>query len=45
LLALGEAVQNAKKILDEEFSPDGYNIGVNNGVSSILKKILTKKAR
>jgi hypothetical protein len=24
-------VQNAKKILDEEFSPDGYNIGVNNG--------------
>jgi diadenosine tetraphosphate (Ap4A) HIT family hydrolase len=24
LLALGEAVQNAKKILDEEFSPDGY---------------------
>lgn len=31
LLAIGKAVQNAKKILDEEFSPDGYNIGVNNG--------------
>lgn len=34
LLAIGEALQNAKKILDEEFSPDGYNIGVNNGQSA-----------
>jgi diadenosine tetraphosphate (Ap4A) HIT family hydrolase len=31
LLAIGKALQNAKIILDEEFSPDGYNIGVNNG--------------
>ncbi|WXT99822.1 MAG: hypothetical protein Ctma_0526 [Catillopecten margaritatus gill symbiont] len=31
LLAIGKAVQNAKKILDEEFNPDGYNMGVNNG--------------
>jgi len=31
LLAICKAIQNAKTILDEEFSPDGYNIGVNNG--------------
>ncbi|KAA0446012.1 MAG: HIT family protein [Candidatus Thioglobus sp.] len=31
LLALGKAVQNAKKILDQEFAPDAYNIGINNG--------------
>ena len=34
LLAIGKAVQNAKKILDKEFSPDGYNIGINNGQAS-----------
>jgi len=31
ILAIGQAVQKAKKILDEEFSPDAYNIGINNG--------------
>ena len=31
MLAIGKAIQNAKQILDEEFSPDGYNIGINNG--------------
>ncbi|BBB22745.1 histidine triad (HIT) protein [Abyssogena phaseoliformis symbiont OG214] len=29
--AIAKAIQKAKLILDEEFSPDGYNIGVNNG--------------
>ena len=29
--ALMEAVRNAKEKLDEEFSPDGYNIGTNSG--------------
>ncbi|QKQ24011.1 HIT family protein [Candidatus Ruthia endofausta] len=29
--AIAKAIQTAKLILDEEFSPDGYNIGVNNG--------------
>ena len=31
ILAIGQAVQKAKKILDEEFFPDAYNIGINNG--------------
>ena len=31
ILAIGTALKAAKKILDEEFSPDAYNIGVNNG--------------
>ena len=31
ILAIGKALKAAKKILDEEFSPDAYNIGVNNG--------------
>jgi diadenosine tetraphosphate (Ap4A) HIT family hydrolase len=31
LLAIGIAVQKAKLLLDEEFGPDAYNIGVNNG--------------
>lgn len=31
LLAIGVAVQKAKLLLDEEFKPDAYNIGVNNG--------------
>jgi len=34
MLAIGKAVQNAKQILDEEFSPDGYNIGINNGLTA-----------
>jgi diadenosine tetraphosphate (Ap4A) HIT family hydrolase len=29
--AIGKALKAAKKILDKEFSPDAYNIGVNNG--------------
>lgn len=31
LLAIGKAVQEAKIVLDKEFSPDGYNIGINVG--------------
>ncbi|MEO1890073.1 MAG: HIT domain-containing protein, partial [Candidatus Thioglobus sp.] len=31
ILAIGKALKAAKKILDKEFSPDAYNIGVNNG--------------
>ena len=31
LLAIGKAVQKAKVTLDKEFSPDGYNIGINVG--------------
>lgn len=31
LFAVSEAIQKAKGILDREFNPDGYNIGVNNG--------------
>lgn len=30
-IAISKAILVAKIILDEEFSPDGYNIGVNNG--------------
>ena len=29
--ALFAAIQQAKQELDREFSPDGYNIGINNG--------------
>ncbi|MBE8190061.1 MAG: HIT family protein [Candidatus Thioglobus sp.] len=29
--AIAKAIQKAKLLLDNEFSPDGYNIGVNNG--------------
>ncbi len=29
--ALSKAIQKAKLVLDEEFSPDAYNIGINNG--------------
>ncbi len=29
--AIAKAIQKAKLLIDEEFSPDGYNIGVNNG--------------
>lgn len=32
LLEIGKAIQNAKKFLDTEFSPDAYNIGINNGL-------------
>jgi diadenosine tetraphosphate (Ap4A) HIT family hydrolase len=32
ILAIGKAVQAAKKVLDKEFSPDAYNIGINNGL-------------
>ncbi len=31
ILAIGRAIQKAKKILDDEYSPDAYNIGINNG--------------
>ncbi|MBL1275860.1 MAG: HIT family protein [Ectothiorhodospiraceae bacterium] len=31
LLAIGKAIQKAKAVLDKEFTPDGYNIGINVG--------------
>lgn len=30
-IAIAKAIQVAKIIIDKEFSPDAYNIGVNNG--------------
>jgi len=30
-MAIGRAIQKAKIVLDQEFTPDGYNIGINNG--------------
>jgi len=30
-MAISRAIQKAKKVLDQEFTPDGYNIGINNG--------------
>jgi diadenosine tetraphosphate (Ap4A) HIT family hydrolase len=34
VIALMSAVQQAKSQLDKEFDPDGYNIGLNNGVAA-----------
>jgi diadenosine tetraphosphate (Ap4A) HIT family hydrolase len=31
-LALLEALEQSKRILDKEFNPDGYNIGINDGI-------------
>ena len=31
ILAIGKAVQICKEFLDNEFIPDAYNIGINNG--------------
>ena len=33
-VAIFELVNEAKKILDEKYSPDGYNIGMNCGVAA-----------
>jgi diadenosine tetraphosphate (Ap4A) HIT family hydrolase len=30
--AIVEALEKTKRILDKEFSPDGYNIGINDGI-------------
>jgi diadenosine tetraphosphate (Ap4A) HIT family hydrolase len=30
--AIVEALEQSKRILDKEFNPDGYNIGINDGV-------------
>ncbi len=30
-LAISRAIQRAKKAVDQELNPDGYNIGINNG--------------
>ena len=30
--AIVEALEQSKRILDKEFSPDGYNIGINDGI-------------
>lgn len=32
--AFNELIERCKKILDDEYSPDGYNIGVNCGESA-----------
>ena len=34
LSAVSLAIQKAKRVLDKEYSPDGYNIGINNGVDA-----------
>lgn len=34
VLASYEAIQSVKKILDETYHPDGYNIGMNAGASA-----------
>ena len=31
ILAIGKAIQVCKEFLDNEFYPDAYNIGINNG--------------
>lgn len=33
-MAINRALQRAKSVLDQEFNPDGYNIGINNGVAA-----------
>jgi diadenosine tetraphosphate (Ap4A) HIT family hydrolase len=32
--AIGDLLDRAKATLDDEFSPDGYNIGINDGVAA-----------
>jgi diadenosine tetraphosphate (Ap4A) HIT family hydrolase len=32
--AILEALEQLKEILDEEFNPDGYNIGINDGTTA-----------
>lgn len=34
LIAINGAINRAKILLDEEFMPDGYNIGINNGAAA-----------
>lgn len=34
ILAMDDLVKKAKKFLDEEYKPDGYNIGVNVGADA-----------
>ena len=34
LQAISEAINSAKILLDDEFAPDGYNIGINNGAAA-----------
>ena len=34
LVAINEAITRAKILIDGEFAPDGYNIGINNGVAA-----------
>ena len=34
LQAFSEAINSAKILLDNEFAPDGYNIGINNGAAA-----------
>jgi len=33
-VAISQALEDAKVALDKEFSPDGYNIGINDGESA-----------
>jgi diadenosine tetraphosphate (Ap4A) HIT family hydrolase len=34
ILAIWELIQKSRNIIDERYSPDGYNIGVNTGYSA-----------
>ena len=34
LQAISEAINSAKILLDDEFAPDAYNIGINNGAAA-----------
>ncbi len=34
LMAIDDALKNVKKILDDSIHPDGYNLGINQGLAS-----------
>ena len=34
LMDIDEAIHQMKTVLDQQFQPDGYNIGINNGMAA-----------
>jgi len=38
-ISLMELITKAQKVLEEEFGPDGYNIGINDGPASLKKRV------
>ncbi|MFA7724538.1 MAG: HIT family protein, partial [Candidatus Izemoplasmatales bacterium] len=34
LIAIGEALKTLKIELDRQYQPDGYNVGINNGIDA-----------